>query len=81
MHEGADEALRGVLALGTTARRARYEEYAIDELSTAYTVDGPLREWHLGRAQVFASLAQAAAVADLQDALSDREPAGPTPAM
>lgn len=78
MHEERDEALREVLALGATARRARYEEHAIDELSTAYTVDGPLREWHLGRAQVFAALAQAAAVADFQEAWQRRGADGST---
>ncbi|MEX0657786.1 MAG: hypothetical protein WD080_01500 [Egibacteraceae bacterium] len=64
-----ERSLHEVLNLGPTARHAQYEQYAIDELSTAYTTDGAIREWHLGRARVFASLAQAAAIADLRGVL------------
>lgn len=63
------KSLHDVLGRAPAARHAQYEEFAIDELSTAYTTDHAMREWHLGRAQVFAFLAQAAAIADLRDAL------------
>lgn len=61
-----EESLRDVLGLAPAVRHTQYEQYAIDELSTAYTTDQAVRDWHLGRAQVFAFLAQAAAIADLR---------------